>query len=938
MNWTKISTQIRARRPGPAGRFLGALTLTLLALLSTPALLNAQEVRAKVEPEEVRPGDVFNYSISAQIAGNEMINIDGDPRFDASFEVNGRSNSPGLMIRNGRSTRSLTRTYRLRATKEGEFEITAPSVIFGDKKVTPEPVSIRVTPDAPAQRSAPTQQPGQRRRPGDPFGSQQPFDARPDSPPDEKQLFVSHKLQPTDRPYVGQQITLSYWLFSDAFRLNISPQPPDEPSLDEFWIEDLSREYAGQRQSTQVEGRHMVQTNLRAYALFPLQAGSVEIEPLELDVATGGMLRAQNQLRLKSDPIQVEVRPLPPNAPDGFAEGNVGQWELEVTTNKIQARMGEPITVRVRARGTGQADRLTLPKLPAIPDTRLAGEEQKTQNKVKEGLVGGESVIEYTLVAEKEGEITIPGVEFVYFDPETEGYETSRSQPIEVKIVGGELAPPQPIAEEDGPSLEDKPREENLLENLLTRLPNSRDEVQEEAAPARPLSQRPLYWGALLLPLLGLLGLLIEAPIRRRTARSAPRHRRQDAYKKALSLLSATPNRSTRELLESIRNAVLIYATEVVQLAAGSVSPDTLAAHLIARGVDKAPAEGLAEVLAKVNSLRYAPAQREAEAAEAAEAASALRQACERHLKSLEEARKKGAWRATAIALIGGVMSIFLLLNASLSPQIAWADSAPNLDDTLVTRAITAQKKARVTMQDPERSQQARESWLEAAKLWEEAAESAPDNADYLFNLSLAYAHTADWGPARLTIERAALLAPTDRSIRAAREQIQRISHLQQLQTARDSVGDTTRSTTEGLFWWHLATSIPENLFPALFVALLWLALGVGLTRRFYPAARPRHTTAAAWFVGSALFICALTWAIRHQVISHTQPAVLLTEELKLRDGPSQHAGLADVHTLLLPGCLVPTSAQKDGWVQLNLSNDNQAWVRAEDLGFVTKD
>jgi hypothetical protein len=862
-------------------------------MLLPATALAASSVTATANPRVVAPGGSFTYTISASVTGNQAIRILGDPEFDATMRVVAISNSPSFLLRNGQAQRSLTRTYRLRASAAGTYTIKAPKVRMGNRVATPAPVEITVSATARPRRSSPRSS-----GPGNPRAANE-------------RVFISHRLQPTTKPYVGQQLTLSYSLYSDAFRLNVNPQPPDEPSLDDFWIEDLSQKIAGRRSTVRLGGKLMVKADLRAYALFPLAAGPIRIEPLTMDALIGGFLRGQKRVHLKSDPIEIDVRPLPPNSPDSFSEGNVGQFEFEATTDRITAKMGAPITIRLRVRGAGQLRRVTLPDLPEIEGARVAGSDMNTERRVRNGIVGGEKVAEYTLIAEREGTLTIPSLEFSYFDPEAETYETVRTAPIDIEVAGGEVVLSDQSPPISASSDKRKAEEVGVLEGMLQELGPPRDEISTAGADA-PWASRTVFWILLLLPTLGIVGVWLERPLRRRLSARRPGRRRGNAYKEAISELRDAGS-SPNELLDAIRNAVATYAVEVAQVPTGAVSAGELPAHLTRRGVSAGLADRLGKLLRDVNELRYSPAGSGALSPEQ------LREECERCLKQLEEDRRAGRWDCGALAaLFVATACASILATGILAPGAAVAQQAP---DERISQAVAAQKN----------------NWTDAARLWSLVARSHPESPDVLLNLGIAHARSGDFGRARLALERAALYAPGDAEIERNQELVHRIVRLRQIEGARGAPTATRANTTsEGLFWWQLAAGTSPDLLPTLLVAMLWLLLLATLGRRFLaPGAARDASFVAAWIFGIGIAVCAACWVARAQILADTRPAVVLADDIKLREGPSQHAGLARAHTLIVPGVLLPIRAESDGWVKLGLANDAHAWTRRENIEFV---
>lgn len=883
---------------------------TLIMLLTPAAAHAAHAVKVRVDPEEVGVGGVVTYQISAQIEGNHAIRIHNDPEFDNSFRIQATSDAPGLSVYNGHARRSLTRTYRLRVTRQGTFTIKAPQVTLGDQVVTPESVEVRVVAGTPAPNSASSAPP--------------PADAARDA------AFIQHQLAPTDTPYVGQQITLSYALLSDAFKNNISPHPPDEPSFDDFWVDDLSQDFAGQRQTIRHAGSMFTRTNLRAYALFPLSAGSAQIEPLQMNAIVTSRFGRRELKRLSAEPIDIEVRPLPADPPASFREGNVGEWKFEVTADRLAAKMGEPITVRVRASGSGQVRRVTLPALPPIEGVEVAGKRSNSKPTITKGIVGGTRTDEYTLVAQREGEVVIPELEFGYFDPIEERYKTQRSAQTPIQIQGGEVAlVDQSVQTPSAPEREAQP--EDPSEALLKTLDAPRDRISTRAARS-PFAGSPIFWIFLAFPLLGVAGLRLEGPLRRRILARQPRQGRTKSYQKARAILQeaaqahADSAQDPHRFLDAIRDALHLYATEVAQVPAGDVTALKLPGHLKARGVPPELADRLGELLGAIQDLRYSPTHASEHTPEQ------WVEICQDCLQELEQQRRAKRWSASAVQLILSVLFVALVsaIAAFSFPSVAQAN-APALDEEpaaqtgedLHQQALRAQNDG---------------DWQGAAALWTRALEANPGSVDLLFNLALAHAHSHQFGHARLYLERASVLAPNDRQVERNLKKIRRLIRLHQVEAARGQLSASTRvdTSTEGLFWWSVLTQITPNALAITLLIFAWLLFMAQLTRRFLRSSvAQRALNVASWVFVCGVVCGALVWVARARIVPNIRPAVIMTDGILLRDGPSSHAGLVELDTMVVPGVLVPTSAQTDDWVKLRFTADTAAWTQVDNIEFV---
>jgi tetratricopeptide (TPR) repeat protein len=861
--------------------------LVLIALVALPSLAFAQtDVRTSVSPREVEVGQLFDYNVNAQVEGNQRVRLLGRPKLGRAFQLLGTSGTTHPVVQGGKMFNVLSYTFKVRALTPGKHTIEPPVIRVNGKPLDLRPVSVEVH----QRGKGPKQQPQR----------------NPREKEEDRVAFIEHELEPTHKPYVGEQVTLAYYLYAQAFRANVEPAPPDEPSLDDFWIEDLSEQFSGRRQTLRINGKVMERANLRAYALFPLRAGTTRIEPLEVDVRVRGFLRQPGQSRLESEAIELDVQPLPPDAPDSFYEGNIGQWRFEVTTDRTRAKMGQPLRIRVTVRGDGQIRRTALPELPAIEGARVAGTDEKLDRKIDRGIVGGTKTVEYTLVPTREGTLTIPSLEFSYFDPKQEKYETIDTQPIEIEIRGGSLAldhqaPPTPEPD-------DKREEADVLEALVAKLDAPRADVALTSS-KEPLSRNPLFWALLALPGLGVLALWLAGPLSKLASKQRSKRKRANPYKTALAKLAEADKKPPADKLDGVRAAVTIYVTDRAGVRAGAVSESTLPEHLEGLGVSSALAERVGELLRGLDEARYSPDQT-AKAARADE----LRDECEACLRELEGERRAKNWSAQSAA------AVLLALSVGAAGMLAPADAVAKGDETkLVERAVQAQQQ---------------NQWEQAADLWGEVNAAHPHAPDVLYNLGTALAHTGDYGLARLALERAALHDPGDEKIEKNRDLVHQIVRLSQIERASGTVRENT--TSEGLFWWRLATSVSPHFFPWLLVGFTWLLLLGSLTRRRSSNLALRDAGLAIASISAlAIVIVVGGWVARDYVVNDVHPAVVVADGTQLREGPSEHAGLASIDTVLVPGVLLPVEDKRDGWVELGFADGSTAWTPRDNVAMV---
>ena len=208
----------------------------------------------------------------------------------------------------------------------------------------------------------------------------------------------------------------------------------------------------------------------------------------------------RREVEIKSDPVALEVKPLPPSAPPGFS-GAIGNFTMTTDAKPKSVQVGDPITVTSTITGRGNFDRVGA---PVIEDERGWHKYPPSSKFAKDDEVGisGTKTFE-TVLSPNEKKQSLPVMEFAYFDPVKEHYATLRSDPIAINVEGGAVAAASPVPVPQGSprsSVATPARPHDILYQLTER--------PKAAQSFTPLYARPSFWSAQLIPLLALLGLI----------------------------------------------------------------------------------------------------------------------------------------------------------------------------------------------------------------------------------------------------------------------------------------------------------------------------------------------------------------------------------------------------------------------------------------------
>lgn len=844
--------------PLPAVLVAAAVSFGIFAAPSQAAAQPDVTVDASVDSSTVAPHDTLTYRLSVRVTGNYELDVEQTPEF-GSFAVHGRSYAPSFRIHNGNPMRSLQVEYKLRAPRDtGTFTIGPPRVSVGDDTITPDPVTVEVTGDDRAIEPAEEEvdRTGER-------------------------AFVEASLRPNRDPYVGEQVILQFDLYINQRERNLRARPPGEAPLDDFWVEDLSRELQLRRTRTRVDGDFWSVTPLRVLALFPIRSGPTTVDAIDVPLVRASLFGQGGEMVVESDPIELEVQPLPDGAPRGFSPENIGSWDLDVDIDSTTARVGGRLQVTARVEGTGRPGRLGTPVFD-IPDTfRHLSTQDDASSTIRDRRVGGHRDFIFHLMPLEEGSHQLPPVEFSYFDPDREEYITLRSDPIDVEIEPGEL-PDAP--EEAGEAV--ARGESSSQKSPLTDLHGLVEPGQLSTS-----NSQPIPWWLFVLPLVGLLLLLVERPLTRPIRRRlAPLLRRR----RLRSRIDEQLDDSDAPIATRCLRALRICLIDGLRISVGALTAESVETALRPVEIPNQLQADAMELVDELVTHRYAPTSSASTSGFEKRTRDIVDRLLDWHLDSgNDDSASKRRHRHQAAAIIFGVF----IVTAGPVP----AHGADQSDDAL-------QKDSK--------------NWTELAEKWAERAAAEPGDPAAHYNAGTAAAHADDLGAARLHLERAVAMGADNDSVR---ENLSAVTAAVAAQQPSVAAFRQQQSPVVTLHGWA----------PGLVLMSLWIAFLFALFRRL--AGRPRSRPAAATVVGAALAIAlsmSTLWVYVEHFARTAELAVVTADEQPLRQAPSHHAGsLSDDD--LAPGAIVRTDQTREDWTHVQLPTGLTGWLPADTVEHV---
>ena len=567
-----------------------AAPLVIVAASFAVGYAQSPGVTASVDRHKLTTDETVTLSVVIETDTGTGVGVPTLPPLDG-LEIIGTSTKARHRTTNGRTTSSVTFNYVLRPLRTGKLTI-GPIRVTAPGRANPNPGPV----DKGSQMTDPIHLEVEQGT--GVAGQSSPGGSGPSVPASDREMFVDAQIDPVE-VYLGEQVTylLRFYRSADPFGRRPRHQVSyDEPAFNGFWSNEDSDQ---SRYETMVDGNRFSVTEVRT-VLFPAVTGPLTVGPATLTVPGGFFL---HDTALRSEPVTVNVLPLPGRAPTGF-NGAVGRFTIEAVANADESRVNEPITLIVTLRGEGNIDALPEPVWPDIPGWRSFEGDTTAVSNVSRGRLSGARTFDRLLVPGEPGDFTIPPIEYVHFDPEAAEYVTVSTEPVAVTVAPG-TGPSSGPGAGAGPS--------GRLELSATDIRHIRPVPDRLAAEEEPLASRAGYWSmwaALLVLLAG--GVAWRAQGGRVKARIAG-FRSKSPSAAAMGALEEAERRGDDPYGASSR-VLLEYMGARLGQPLNGLTHDEVAELLDARGVDAALSDRVVACLS-AGEGRFAPRLRSVETA-----------------------------------------------------------------------------------------------------------------------------------------------------------------------------------------------------------------------------------------------------------------------------------------------------------------------------------
>lgn len=401
-------------------------------------------------PDAVAVGDQFRLSYTVTTQKVRDFRAPSIKGFDVLMGPS-RSQQSSVQIVNGvsTSTSSITFTYILSATSEGDFSIPGATITADGNQMVSNSVHIKVLPADQAAAAASSGGGNSRRGTASSASS--------GTSVSNQDLFIAATANKTT-VYEQEAFLLTYKIYTlvdlrgfDNVKL---------PDFKGFHSQEVELPSDRKWSLEHYKGRNYQTTVYRQFVLFPQQSGKLTIDPARFDASiakatqvsdpfeaffNGGSNYVEVKKPLTTPTITIDVKPLPEGKPADFS-GGVGEFNISSSINSTDVKTNDAVTVKLVISGTGNLKLVGDPEVKFPDDFEVYDPKVDNKFRLTSAGLSGSKVIEYLAIPRNAGTFKIPAVKFSYFDLKSRSYKTLTTEEYELHVEKGEGNAAQTIA------------------------------------------------------------------------------------------------------------------------------------------------------------------------------------------------------------------------------------------------------------------------------------------------------------------------------------------------------------------------------------------------------------------------------------------------------------------------------------------------------------
>lgn len=341
--------------------------------------------------------------------------------------------------------------FTLLPTKVGTFTVPPAKVLVDDKWIESNSLTIKIT-QAGSSTPNSSQSSMSNVKPNKSENISQNYD---------DEIFLRAEVNKSN-VYLGEPVILNYYIYTrvDVRQYSINKTP----SFKGFWSENLMENNKNAKiTETTINGKRYMEAHIRSIALYPQETGNLKIDPLEVEaiivrpVATRdpfdifdkffndpfnfdpfsmmppSLVTQPEKITLKSNPIQIQVKPLPSGAPPSFSNA-VGNFTVDASLENDRCFLGESIVYNLIISGNGNLPLINSPQLSLSDNFQVFDPEIEDAFIKSITGISGTRTFKYIINPLNSGIYNIPSIEFSFFSVSSGKYITLKTPEFNIQV------------------------------------------------------------------------------------------------------------------------------------------------------------------------------------------------------------------------------------------------------------------------------------------------------------------------------------------------------------------------------------------------------------------------------------------------------------------------------------------------------------------------
>jgi hypothetical protein len=330
--------------------------------------------------------------------------------------------------------------FTLAAVKEGKLKIGGATCLINGKLFKSNDATVQVLPLRESDESSYFLRQGE-----DPYKKI------------EENLFLKLILD-KQNCFIGEPLVATFKLYS---RLQSKSNIIKNPGFYGFSVYDMVDVNDKVQSQEKVNGHWFDVHTVRKLQLYPLEPGSFTIDAMELanevefsrsvvnkkteqQVSENMYGRKSDdehssgseiyQVNIKSDPVVINVKPLPGKNPGDTFTGAVGNFSLISFVERDSLLKNEEDSITITVDGAGNFQQVSAPVIRWPKEFEVFEPTVKDTFNKQQVPLSGQRSFKYIFVCSKPGTYTIPSGSFSFFDLKTKTFKTILTKPTAIYI------------------------------------------------------------------------------------------------------------------------------------------------------------------------------------------------------------------------------------------------------------------------------------------------------------------------------------------------------------------------------------------------------------------------------------------------------------------------------------------------------------------------